>query len=210
MDATTKGAVIGAAATAFGGLVTWVGARAQANAALRAVHIQVRGQRFDAQQEVRRAAYASFFGSVERAWHAVAHTSATRTVALTYPDDAPPDGNSEAQAQLRDALKELWFQQALLRLAVAGQESRAADTLVDQVSAAADSMSEWTTAAMAGSEDEQDLLDAHRRQMTDLRAAIMRVIEEARGWLDAAPEVEVREEGYLLRVRSWFRNRRAR
>ena len=65
MDPQMQGAILGAGATALGSAIAWIGARAQARAALEAVRMQVRGQRFDARWQVSRDAYAAFFGAVE-------------------------------------------------------------------------------------------------------------------------------------------------
>ncbi|MDX2760784.1 hypothetical protein PV729_18455 [Streptomyces europaeiscabiei] len=65
MDPQIQGAVLGAGATTLGGTSAWIGARAQARAALEAVRMQARGQRFDARWQMRRDAYAAFFGAVE-------------------------------------------------------------------------------------------------------------------------------------------------
>ncbi|GGT44681.1 hypothetical protein GCM10010271_55930 [Streptomyces kurssanovii] len=65
VDPTTKGALIGAGATAMGGAIAWIGARAQAQAALKAMTVQVRAQRLDGMWNMRRAAYAEFLDSAE-------------------------------------------------------------------------------------------------------------------------------------------------
>ncbi|WP_262063970.1 hypothetical protein [Streptomyces sp. STR69] len=190
MDPQIQGAVLGAGATALGGAIAWVGARAQAGAALESVRMQVRGQQFDARWQMRRDAYAAFFGAVEEVRTAVADARGIQVVRLQHPDQTLGGTAPEARMAVAEVMKRLWFQQSLLRLSVSSLERMATDSLVEQVTGLVRYLDEWWEVALQNSLLADELDERLRSRSGELVEVIEHVMESARGWLDANPDVD--------------------
>ena len=210
MDPQMHGAILGAGATALGSAIAWIGARAQARAALEAVRMQVRGQRFDARWQVSRDAYAAFFGAVEELRTAVAHARGVQVVSLHHPGETFRDNPVEARAAVAEAMKRLWFQQSLLRLSVSSPEHRAADSLVEQMSGLVRYLDEWWGAALQNAPSADELDDRLLRRSGELAQTVDHVMQSARDWLDAAPDVDPPRRSLWSRLCAWYHDRRLR
>lgn len=210
MDPQIQGALLGSGATALGGAIAWVGARAQARAALEAVRMQVRGQRFDARWQMSRDAYAAFFGAVEELRTAVAHAKEVQAVNLQHPGETFRDSPAEARVAVTEALKRLWFQQSLLRLSVSSLERMAADSLVEQMTGLVRYLDEWWGAALRDDPSADELDGRLRRRSGELVEVIDHVMELARGWLDANPEVDPSRRSLWSRMWAGYHDRRLR
>ncbi|MFJ3587461.1 hypothetical protein ACIQUY_29610 [Streptomyces sp. NPDC090231] len=210
MDPQIQGAVLGAGATALGGAIAWIGARAQSRAALEAVRMQVRGQRFDARWQMRRDAYAAFFGAVEEVRTAVAHARGVQTVHLQHPGQPFGETPAEARTAIGETLKRLWFQQSLLRLSVSSLERSSADSLVSQMSGLVQHLDDWWGATLQNSPSADELDQRLLRRSGELVEVIDHVMESARGWLDANPGVDPPRRSIWPRLRTWYHDRRLR
>ncbi|MFE5028259.1 hypothetical protein ACFRAO_34360 [Streptomyces sp. NPDC056656] len=137
MDAAMQGVVlIGAAATALGGVLAWFGAKTQAKSALRAVEMQAqaRAQRDDGLWRMRRDARAVSLRSVETFRSAMGQLIACQD----FVDDHP--GHERAQSdmdrafdQFQAAFKEVHHERSVLALSLEDEEERAARVLGTRV-----------------------------------------------------------------------------
>ncbi|AYD81688.1 hypothetical protein SEA_KROMP_87 [Streptomyces phage Kromp] len=210
MTPELQGAVIGAAATAVGAVIGYLGARVQGKAALEAVRMQVRGQRFDARWQMRRDAYAAFFTAVEETRSAMAHAHAVMNVHLQQGEAADVGGGpAAARMALVEAWKGLVFQQSLLRLSVSVLERGTADSLVSQVRSVTAAMDVWWDSALRG--DPAPALRARFLSRSgELDHTVEHVVQAAKGWLDGAPELDAPRVSLLRRFREWNIDRRFR
>ncbi|MDT6983741.1 hypothetical protein ACFSUJ_12205 [Streptomyces lusitanus] len=211
MDPELQGAAIGAAATAVGAVIGYVGARAQGRAALEAVRMQVRGQRFDARWQMRRDAYASFFAAVQQVQTATAHAYGVLLVRRREGLPLVPEGDlAEVSAELAEALKGLSFQQSLLRLSVTGVERHTADSLVSEVRNVVACLNLWWGALQRG-EGASGTLARYLTRSAELEDTVEHVLGVAKGYLDGSPDVDApRRPSLLQRFRSWRIDRATR
>ncbi|MFF4501821.1 hypothetical protein [Streptomyces sp. NPDC001401] len=177
---------------------------------MEADRMQVRGQRFDARWQMRRDAYASFFGAVEEVRTAVAHARGVQAVHLQHPGQSFGDSPAEARIAVAEAMKRLWFQQSLLRLSVSSLERMSADSLVEQMSGLVRYLDEWWGAALSDEPSAGELDERLRHRSGELIEVIDHVMQSARDWLDAAPDVDPPRQSPWRRFWSWYHDRRLR
>ncbi|MER6205948.1 hypothetical protein [Streptomyces sp. NPDC001642] len=184
-----QGAVVGALAAILAGAIGGWGAKVQAKAALEAVRMEARRQRHEANWQVRRDAYAAFFASVEEARTAVAHVRAVRVTNLQHPEQ---EGYNifEARTALTEALRKVWFQQSLLRLAVPPLTQAGHDGVLEQLRSLVTDMDAWLDATFRGDERTASLEEALERRAGDVDEVVRRVTEEVRVYLESAPVVD--------------------
>ncbi|UUN27035.1 hypothetical protein [Streptomyces sp. FIT100] len=208
MDATTKGALIGAGATAVGSAIAWIGARAQAKAALRAMTLQVRAQRFEGLWQMRRAAYADLLNSAEALRIRI---GTAYGLFQGWQDAGPPTVSTEHAAEavrhLHEAHLDLMHKGTVLGLSVTVAESHRADGFVSVFTGVVRDLDRWLEAIRVGAPDAGE---AHRRltdHMSGLRALIDHFIDDSRGYLqtlsDVAPEQRARFERLRRRLTAW-------
>lgn len=185
-----QGALIGAGATGVGALIGFFGAHLQGRAALEAVRMQVRGQRYDARWNMQREAYATLFSSVEQARTAVGHVYAAAVTHRQHPDHATVEPPSSAREALNGVLKEMWLQHSLLRLSVTPTQMAAADSLVEQLNGVVHDLDAWMASAVADDLEEPVLKQTLTRHMSELRGTVEWSIDTAKGYLDVAPNVD--------------------
>jgi hypothetical protein len=159
---------------------------------------------------MRRDAYAAFFGAVEEVRTAVAHARGVQAVYLQHPGQTVGDTPAEARIAVAEAMKRLWFQQSLLRLSVSSLERTSADSLVEQISGLVRYLDEWWGASLRDEPSTDQLDEALRRRSGELIAVIDHVMQSARGWLDAAPDVDPPRRSLWRRFREWYDERRLR
>ncbi|MFZ4206776.1 hypothetical protein ACOZE4_18260 [Streptomyces griseoincarnatus] len=211
MDPELQGAAIGAAATAVGAVIGYVGARSQGRAALEAVRMQVRGQRFDARWQMRRDAYASLFAAVQHAQTEMLHVYEVVLARRQEGLSVAPDGDlAEAWALLAEAMRGLRFQQSLLRLSVTGLERHTVDSLVSEVSHVVACLKVWWGALQRG-EDASHTQSRYLVRSAELEDTVEHVLGVAKGYLDGSPDVDApRRASLLQRFRSWRIDRATR
>ncbi|MFJ4990050.1 hypothetical protein ACIP9H_40420 [Streptomyces sp. NPDC088732] len=209
MDPTIKGAYIGASATALGAIIGVAGARVQAKAALKAVIVQARGQRYEAAWQVRRDAYAAFLGAVEQARGAMAHFAAVTEVMLAHPTQ-PFETPSEAKAALTDSMKALWHQQSVLRLSVTATEAATADSFLSVLNGVRSDLDAWVAEVLSNGTEATRLRAVYVRRNADLVDTVEHFIENAKGYLDGMPDLDPPPPGLLHRFRTWRIDRRYR
>ncbi|MGW6747627.1 hypothetical protein [Streptomyces sp. NPDC055006] len=135
MDAAMQGVLIGAAATALGGVLAWFGAKTQAKSALKAVEMQARAQRDDGLWQMRRDAHALFLRSVEGFRSAVGQLIACQDFMQGRPRHERGESDLDrASDQLLEAFREVHHECLVLALSVEDEEERAARVLVTRVS----------------------------------------------------------------------------
>ncbi|WP_143684066.1 hypothetical protein [Streptomyces diastatochromogenes] len=186
MDPTTKGAIIGACATAIGAVIAWLGARAQAKAALKAVQVQVRAQRMDGLWQMRRAAYADFLDTIE----------AIRTqIGLTI-GHANHQGGGSSAAELLDARERLlgstsdmYHKCTLLSLSVTAAEAASARRFTNTVDGVIRDLDAWIVAVGSGSAEQAELSQRLDRGLRSLRDTIDRFIEDGRSYLQTVHDL---------------------
>lgn len=208
VDPTLEGALIGAGATAVGGLITWFGAKSQSNAALKAVVLQAKGQRSDALWQMRRDAYAAFVESVERTRVAMAHVDAVLEMAGQLPDDLTPedlnfDSPQAARRALTPQLKEMWHQQSILRLSVSETEASSAESLVQLLNGVCRHLDAWMQDQLAAGPDVEGLKGTFRQREGELRDSIKHFIRGAQGYLAFTPELDPSASSLWYRFRAW-------
>lgn len=203
VDPTLEGALIGAGATALGGIIAWHGAKSQARASLKAVELQHMGQRFDALWQMRRDAYAIFIDSVERTRTAMGHVYAVTVVHVEHPDNEIFDRPSVAQQALRDAAKEMWHRQSVLRLSVSETEAGSAESLVSLVNGLHSDLNNWIEEALSGSARADELRATFLRRQDSLRGNVGHFIKTARGYVEVTPELDPLPAGLWHRFRAW-------
>lgn len=203
VDPTLEGALIGAGATALGGVIAWHGAKSQARASLKAVELQHMGQRFDALWQMRRDAYAIFIDSVERTRTAIRHAYAVTVVHEERPNNVTVDSPSVAQQALAEAMKEMWHRQSALRLSVSETEAGSAESLVSLVNGLNSDLNNWIVEALSGSAHADELRATFQRRQDSLRGNVGHFIKTARGYLEVTPELDPLSPGLWYRFRAW-------
>lgn len=134
MDAAMQGVLIGAAATALGGVLAWFGAKTQAKSALRAVEMQARAQRDDGLWQMRRDAHAVFLRSVETFRSAMGQLIACQDFVDGHPGHERARSDMDrAFDQFQAAFKEVHRERLVLALSVEDEEERAARMLGTRV-----------------------------------------------------------------------------
>ncbi|MGM9332284.1 hypothetical protein [Streptomyces murinus] len=189
MDSTTKGAIIGACATAVGALIAWLGARAQAKSALQAVQVQVKAQRLDGLWQMRRDAYADFLDTIEviRAQigltigHAAYQGAASNTAELL-----------DARERLLDSTSAMYHKCTLLSLSVTAAEAANARRFTNTVDGVLRDMDAWIIAVRSGSPEQTELSQRMDRGLRSLRDTIDRFIEDGRSYLQTVHDLSAR------------------
>lgn len=186
MDPTTKGAIIGAAATAIGAVIAWLGARAQAKAALKAVQVQVRAQRLDGLWQMRRAAYADFLDTIE-----AIRTQIGLTIGHTRHQGraSSVDELLEARERLLSRTADMYHKCTLLSLSVTAAEAASARRFTNTVDGVLRDLDAWIAAASSTSPEEPELSQRLDRGLGALRDTIDRFIEDARSYLQTVQDL---------------------
>ncbi|MGW7198471.1 hypothetical protein [Streptomyces chryseus] len=205
MDATTKGALIGAGATAMGGAIAWIGARSQARAALKAMTVQVRAQRLDGLWHMRRAAYAELLNSAEALR---IQLGSTYGIARGWQGSTPPAGQPERLAEALDGLRkahlDLMHKCTVLGLSVTVAESRRADSFLSVFNGVVNDLDNWIGAAGSGDIDAPVLHRGLIDRMGGLRALMDHFIDDTRGYLQTLRDVTPEEARRFERWRAWW------
>ncbi|MFD7774276.1 hypothetical protein [Streptomyces sp. NPDC059753] len=161
MDAAMQGVLIGAAATALGGVLAWFGAKTQAKSALRAVEMQARAQRDDGLWQMRRDAHAVFLRSVETFRSATAQVIACQDFADDHPrHERARSDFDRAFDQFEAAFKEVHHECSVLALSVEDKEERAARVLGARVDECFEAMGRRVGAAEGERMSAETALDA--------------------------------------------------
>jgi hypothetical protein len=132
MDPQIQGALLGVGGAAVGGFLTLFGARAQATAAVRAVCLQVRGQRLDGLWQMRRDAHADFLVSVENA-RAALQDVRVQGAALVPGDQVTEGRCSAARGRLGAAEKQSVHGLSAFMLSVGSVEANSAQSLASVI-----------------------------------------------------------------------------
>ncbi|MGW7510667.1 hypothetical protein ACWGJ0_23560 [Streptomyces massasporeus] len=171
MDPTTKGAIIGACATAVGAVIAWLGARAQAKAALKAMQVQVRAQRLDGLWQMRRAAYADFLDTVE-----VLRTQIG--LPIEHADHQGGESSTtnllDARDRPLDATSDMYHKCTLLGLSVTAAEAASARRFTNTVDGVIRDLDAWIVAVGSGSPEQAELSQRLKRGLHGLRDTIDR------------------------------------
>ncbi|MFJ3650755.1 hypothetical protein [Streptomyces murinus] len=189
MDPTTKGAIIGACATAVGALIAWLGARAQAKSALQAVQVQVKAQRLDGLWQMRRDAYADFLDTIE-----VIRTQIGLTIGHAA-HQGPASNTAElldARERLLDSTSAMYHKCTLLSLSVTAAEAANARRFTNTVDGVLRDMDAWIIAVRSGSPEQTELSQRMDRGLRSLRDTIDRFIEDGRSYLQTVHDLSAR------------------